>query len=215
MFIDRRNCEKEVRLSPRAFADAAGRDFPAFRVSRRRTATKVDVLTWLRSREVEPKISRSPLVEPPPDPDAFLKSIHARFVTRVGRPMTDRELDQADICIQVGRSISVRIGREYTDTADDVAARVESKIGMDPASHADWRSLGLDPAAMEREAEQLRRRLHEEHPEMGWRERVQAVAEMWDARTAPLSDARRADRAASRAAKKTERARLGQLGLKS
>jgi hypothetical protein len=215
VFIDRRNCEKEVRLSPRAFADAAGRHFPAFRVSRRRTATKVDVLTWLRSREVEPKVSRPPLTTPPPDPDAFLKSVHARFVARVSRAMTDHELNQADICVQVGRSISARVGREYTDTADDVAARVESKIGAEPVSHADWRSLGLDPTVMEADAEQLRRRLHEEHPEMGWRERVQAVAEMWDARTAPLSEARQAERAASRAAKKAERARLGQLGLKS
>ena len=215
VFIDRRNCEKELGLSPRAFADAAARHFPAFRVSRRLTATKDSVLTWLRSREVEPKTSRPAAMKPPPDPDEFLSSVHARFVARVGRPMTDHELDQADMCIDVGRSVSVRVGRDYTDTADSVAARVEAKIGKDPAYYADWRSLGLDPAAMERDAEQLRQQLHEEHPEMGWRERVRAVFEMWHAVSAPLSEARRAARAASRAAKKAEKARLGQLGLKS
>src|SRR5687768_2600751 len=58
VLINRRNCAKELGLSPTAFLEAAGTAFPAFRVSRTVTATKADVLTWLRSRSVEPKVQR-------------------------------------------------------------------------------------------------------------------------------------------------------------
>jgi hypothetical protein len=58
VLIDRRNCDRELGLTPRAFAAAAGRDFAAFRVSKRLTAMKEDVLAWLKSRKVEPKQNR-------------------------------------------------------------------------------------------------------------------------------------------------------------
>lgn len=215
VLVDHRNCEKELGLVPRAFTAAAGRDFPAFRVSKRQTATKADVLAWLKTRKVEPKPPR--LKEAPkgaPDPDAFLKEIHARFAARVGRAMTDDELDQADTWVLAGREVSVRRGRDCTNTADEVAAHVQAKIGKEPNSHARWRSLGLDPQAMERDAEALRQKLFREHPEMGWRDRVRAVYKLWDAVTAPLEEAKRAARAAARAAKKDERAKRGELGLK-
>jgi hypothetical protein len=82
ILVDRRNCETEVGLRPSAFAAAAGRDFPAFRVSRRLTASKADVLAWLKSRTVEGKAPRvyapsSPTVSAqaptPMDHDAFLR----------------------------------------------------------------------------------------------------------------------------------------------
>jgi hypothetical protein len=121
----------------------------------------------------------------------------------------------ADTCISVGRHYAAMAGRDYTDTADDFACRVQGKIGTEPAYYRNWRSLGLDPADMERRAEELRVRLHQEHPEMGWRERMHAVYKMWDEIDAPLSEAKRAKRAAARAAKKAEQAKNGQLGLKS
>jgi hypothetical protein len=56
VLIDRRNCEKELGLRPRTFlAAASDRDFPAFLVARRVTATKADVFAWLKTRRFEPK----------------------------------------------------------------------------------------------------------------------------------------------------------------
>jgi hypothetical protein len=216
ILIDHRNCEAELGLARRAFTAAAGRDFPAFRVSKRQTATKEDVLAWLKSRTVEPKAKVVAVTPPraPDDPDSFLKAVHARFVAKVGRPMTDYELDSAEICISVGKHSAKMTGREYTGTADDVARQVEEHIGKEPAYYEHWRTLGLDPTDMEKRAEDLRVRLHQEHPQMGWRERMNAVYKMWDEIDAPLSEARRAQRAAARAAKKAERAKKGELGLK-
>ena len=66
-FIDKKNSLREVGLSPAAFAAAAGLHFPAFRVSRRLTATREDVVGWLKGRTmVKPQPSSgSP---PPPKP---------------------------------------------------------------------------------------------------------------------------------------------------
>jgi hypothetical protein len=216
ILIDRRNCESKLGLSPRAFGDAAGRDFPAYRVSRRLTATKADVLAWIKSRPVPTKGSRPPAAtsRPTEDPDAMLKAVNARFVTRVGRPMTDLELHQAELKIEVGRDYAKLTGKPYIDTADDVAAKMQKKIGEESFFHREWRSLGLDAAAMERDAEALRQELYEKHPEMDWRARNEAVFEMWGKITEPLSEAQRAARAEKRAAKKAERAKLGQLGLR-
>jgi hypothetical protein len=215
VLIDRRNCEAELGLTPGSFVAAAGRDFPAFRVSRRLTATKEDVLAWLKSRKTSPKSARV-IVPPkkPDDPDEFLKKVHARFVSRVGRPMTDQELERADIWIDAGRSIAKMTNRDYTDTPDDIAAHVVKKIGEEPSYYRDWRSFGLDPARMEQDAEELRVRLHRDHPEWSWRERQQAIGEMWSAITEPFYEARRKARAEARAARKAEKIRRGELGLK-
>jgi hypothetical protein len=43
---------------------------------------------------------------------------------------------------------------------------------------------------------------------------MSAINEMWDDISAPLSEARSAQRAAARAAKKAERAKEGKVGLK-
>lgn len=214
ILIDHRNCEEQLGLTPRAFTAAAARgDFPAFRVSKRQTATKDDVLSWLKSRKVEPKPKPAPAATPP-DPDAFLKPVDPRFVARVGRRMTDYELDSAEICISVVRQFAKMTGGSPDETPDEIARRVAEKIGSEPAHYRDWRSLGLDPLDMERRAEELRVGLHREHPEMGWRERMSAINKMWDDISAPLSEARSVPRAAARAAKKTERAKAGKLGLK-
>jgi len=214
--IDRRNCQNELGLSANAFVRVAGREFPAFRVSRRLTATKADVLTWMKSRPV-PTRARTPpskASKTAEDPEIMLKAVHARFVARVGRPMTDLELHQAELKIEVGRDYAALTGKPYTDTADDVAAKMQAKIGEESFFQREWRSLGLDPATMERDAENLRQDLYEKHPEMDWRARNEAVFEMWGKITEPLSEARRAARAEKRAAKKAERAKLGQLGLR-
>jgi hypothetical protein len=216
ILIDHRNCEAELGLAPRAFTAAAARgDFPAFRVSKRQTATKEDVLSWLKSRKVEPKPGRVREVpKKADDPDAFLKQVHGRFVARLDRPMTDHELSNADTCIEVGHAFAKMTNRDFTDTPDAVAARVIDKIGQEPVYYKDWRSFGLDPAKMERDAEDLRVKLHAEHPEWTWRERQRAVDGMWSAVTEPLYEARRKARAEARAAKKAEKARRGELGLK-
>lgn len=218
VLIDRRNCDRELGLTPRAFAAAAGRDFPAFRVSKRLTATKEDVLAWLKSRTVEPKpkavSSMAVAVPKEDDRDTLLKKVRARFVAHMGRPMTDQELSDADMCIDVGHSFAKMTGGDYKDTPDDVARRVIEKIGREPIYYRDWRSFGLDPAKMERDAEDLRERLHREHPDWTWREREQAVHEMWSITTEPLYEARRKARADARAARKAEKVRRGELGLK-
>src|ERR1700722_5327563 len=102
ILIDRRNCEKELGITPHAFVAAAGRDFPAFRVSKRLTATKADVLAWLKTRKVERKAPHPREDPKAPDPDALLRVINARFVKRIGRPMTDQELSDAEFSIDVG-----------------------------------------------------------------------------------------------------------------
>ena len=79
------------------------------------------------------------------------------------------------------------------------------KIGEEPSYYSDWRSFGHDPSKMERDAEELRIRLHREHPEWTWRERQQAVGEMWSAVTQPLYEARLKARAEARAARKAEK----------
>lgn len=216
LLIDHRNCEAELGLARRAFTAAAARgDFPAFRVSKRQTATKDDVLAWLKSRKVEPKVKTPPERAAPSELDAFLKAVETRFRSRVGRSMTDRELETADVCISVDESIAKMTKREAEKNPDDIARRVEEKIGTEPAYYRHWRSLGIDPTDMERRAEDLRLRLHLDHPEMGWRERMNAIHSMWGEISEPLSEAKRAQRAATRSAKKAERARKGQLGLKS
>jgi hypothetical protein len=210
VLIDRRNCRKELGLPAGAFIAAAGREFPAFRVSRKTTATKADVLAWLKTRRFTPAPTppKAPLASDS-EPDAFLKAVDACFVARVGRAMTDDELNQADMWIDAGRSISHQLNRAYTDTPDEVAARVESKIGKERPRHADWRSLGLDVADMERKAEELRERLHAEHPEWTWRERINAIYAMWSETTEPLTEARRAARKAARDARKLAGSQTG------
>jgi hypothetical protein len=212
--IDRRNCEKELGITPHAFVAAAGRNFPAFRVSRRLTATKADLLVWMKTRKVEAKPQRSAPAPKPPEPDPFLKAANARFVARVGRPMTDEELSDAEIWIDAERSYAKQTGHEPTDAPDDIAARMERKLSEEPFRHRDWRSYGLDPDDMDRKASALREKLYAEHPDWDWRQRQRAVDEMWRAITEPLSEARRKAGAEKRAAKKTERAKAGQLGLR-
>jgi hypothetical protein len=128
--------------------------------------------------------------------------------------MTDEELSDAEFDMQTGRSWAARIGREYTETPDDVAAKIAGKIGQEPFSHRFWRDLGLDPDDMESKAPDLRTKLYAERPEWDWRQRQRAVEEMWGAIDEPLSEARRKARAEKRAAKKLERAKAGQLGIK-
>jgi hypothetical protein len=212
--IDRRNCEKELGVTPHAFVAAAGRNFPAFRVSKRLTATKGDVLGWLKTRKVEREASRANEDPKPADPDALLKVVNARFVARVKRPMTDQELSDAEFAIGVGRSYAKQFGGDYKDTPDDVAAKIAGKIGQEPFRHRYWRELGLDADDMESRASHLRTKLYAEHPDWDWRQRQQTVEEMWGAIDEPLSEARRKARAEKRAAKKVERAKAGQLGLK-
>lgn len=65
---------------------------------------------------------------------------------------------------------------------------------------------------MERKANELREKLLAEHPEMGWRQRMDALWKMWGEITESLEEARRAARAAARAAKKAENAKRGGLG---
>lgn len=218
VLVDRRNCNEELGLTPRAFAAAAGRDFPAFRVSKRLTATKEDVLAWLKSRRVDAKPKAMPTTAVPvpkaDDRETILKKVHDHFVALTGRPMTDRELSDSDMCIDVGLMYAKMTGGAHKDTPDDVARRVIEKIGQEPAYYRDWRSFGLDPAKMERDAEDLRERLQREQPEWTWREREQAIHEMWSTVTEPLYEARRKARAEARAAKKAEKVRRGQLGLK-
>lgn len=216
VLIDRRNCRKELGLPAGAFISAAGREFPAFRVSRKVTATKADVLAWLKTRGVTPAPTPpKPPVAVEPAKDTFLDEVHARFVARVGRAMTDDELDQADMWIDAGRSISSQLGRAYTDTPDEVAARIESKIGQERRRHADWRSLGLDVAEMDRKAEELRERFRVEHPEWTWRERMNAIYAMWSEISDPLMEARRAERKAERDARKLARLQAGKSPKKA
>jgi hypothetical protein len=129
--------------------------------------------------------------------------------------MSDDELDQADMWIDAGRSVSNQLARAYTDTPDEVAARIESKIGQERPRHADWRSLGLDVAGMDRKAEELRERLHAEHPEWTWRERMNAVYAMWSEISEPLTEARRAARKAARDARKLARPQTGKSPKKA
>lgn len=143
-----------------------------------------------------------------PDTDASLKAAHERFVARVGRPMTDQELHSADRWIAEGR--------RDTATPDDVAAHVIGEIGREPSHYPEWRSIGLDPAKMERDGEDLRERLRREHPEWTWRERQSVVYDMWMAvagplyvtRGTPLHEARAAKRAARDARTLAVRSRL-------
>lgn len=211
--IDRRNCARELGLTPHAFVASAGYDFPAFRVSKRLTATKADVLAWLKTRKVERKPRRPVEAPEPPDNDAFLRQVNARFRARVGRDMTDRELYQADLKVVVAREYDDLTGPSRALEADEVAAEVQQKIGEEPVFYANWRSVGLDPAVLERNAEKLRVELLASHPEMDWRQRVDAVHKMWATITEPLYEERRKARAEKRAAKKLERARAGHLGL--
>ncbi len=199
--IDRRNCERELGITPHAFVAAAGRDFPAFRVSKRLTATKADVLAWLKTRKVERKAPRAKEEPKPADPDALLKVVHACFIARVGRPMTEQELSDAEFWMDADRSFATQVRRDYTDTPDDVAAKIAGRIGQDPFRHGYWRKLGLDPDEMESKASALRATLYAEHPDWDWRERQRAVAEMWGAIDEPISEARRKARAEKRAAK--------------
>lgn len=69
-FIDKKNSLREVGLSPAAFAAAAGLHFPAFRVSRSLTATRADVVAWLKSREMvkPPRPSSEPTPPRPTKP---------------------------------------------------------------------------------------------------------------------------------------------------
>jgi hypothetical protein len=212
--IDRRNCEKELGITAHAFVAAAGRDFPAFRVSKRLTATKADVLGWLKTRKVERKAPRAIDLPKPDDPDAVLKRVNARFTKRAGRPMTDQELSDAEFTIDTGRSFAKQFGREYTDTPDDVAAKIAGKIDEEPFRHRYWRELGLEPDNMEGKARDLRTKLYAEHPDWDWRRRQKAIEDMWGSIDEPLSEARRKARAEKRAAKKLERAKAGHLGLK-
>ncbi len=214
VLVDRRNCEKELAITPHAFVAAAGRDFPAFRVSRRLTATKADVLAWMKTRTIQPKPPRPVETPKPPDPDAFLKAVNACFSKRVGRPMTDDELSTAEVLIDVARDYAKMTGHEFKETADEIAARMERKLGEEPFRHRHWRSYGLDPADMDQKAADLREKLYAEHPDWDWRQRQHAVGEMWGAITEPLAEAQRKARAAKRAAKKAERAKAGQLGLR-
>ena len=145
--------------------------------------------------------------------DEFLKLVHARFLARARRPMTDDELDYAELWTDVSEFLTTA-GTNYKQAADAVAARVAGRIGDEPAFYARWRSVGIDPVAMEQKAQALRQELHAEHPEMTWRERVRAVDQMWSAISEPLYEAQRRERAEKRAAKKAERVRLGQLEVK-
>ncbi len=62
MFINRKNSESELGLASSAFRAAAGLHFPAFRVSRRLTAKREDVLAWLTSRTMTKSVpSRKPM----------------------------------------------------------------------------------------------------------------------------------------------------------
>jgi len=203
VLIDRRNCRRELGLPAGAFIAAAGHDFPAFRVSRKVTATKADVMAWLKTRAFTPEPPKpKPTTNVEQNPEEFMKAVHTRFVARVGRPMTDDELNQADMWIEAGHAFGGHLDREFTDTPEDVAGHVASNIGKEPQRHADWRSHGLDVAEMERKAEELRARLQAEHSEWTWRDRVNAVYAMWGEITEPLNEARRAARKAAREAKK-------------
>jgi hypothetical protein len=142
--------------------------------------------------------------------DAFLALVNNRFLARVGRPMTDDEWEHAEICLLVGLSLRGARGDanpRITETPEAVVAFVLAEVGKEPAYHADWRSLGLDPAALERDGEKLRRKLRRTHPEMGPRERRDAVHRMWNLTTGPLREARTVARAAALAARKAERAK--------
>jgi hypothetical protein len=221
VLIHRKNCRQELGLPPAAFLEAAGREFAAFRVSRRVTATKADVLGWLKTRGVTAKPprardvpERAPMTEL--ERDEFLRVADAKFVSLVGRPMTDYELYEADMHVDVGRLIAHKFDRAFTDTPDDVAVYVRD-LKREPLRYGGWRSLGLDPADMERKADELREKLYAENPRMGWRERMDALWEMWGEVTEPLEEARRLAREEKRAARKAanaEKAKLGQLGLK-
>jgi hypothetical protein len=208
--IDRRNCERELGITSHAFVAAAGRHFTAFRVSKRLTATKADVLAWRKTRKVEPKVHRPAVTPRPPDPDTFLKAVHARFVSRVRRPMTDQELSDAELWIDVGRGTAKQTGHQYADTPDDIVG----KFDQEPFRHGYWRSYGLDSNDMDRKGSELREKIHVEHPDWDWRQRQHAVEEMWSAITGPLSEARQKARTEKRAAKNAERAKAGQLGLR-
>jgi hypothetical protein len=183
-------------------------------VSRRLTATKADAPAWMKTRKVQPKPPRP--VEPPKpqDPDAFLKAANAHFLKRVGRPMTDDELFTAEVLIDVVRDYAKMTGRDFKETADEIAARMERKLGKEPFRYRHWRSYGLDPADMDRKAADLREKLYVEHPDWDWRQRQRAIGEMWGVITEPLAEAQRKARAEKRAAKKAERAKAGQLGLR-
>lgn len=206
ILIDRRNCERELGLSPWAFVRSAGREFPAFRVSKRLTSTKEDVLAWLKSRKVEPRsIVRTPDAEASFDKEKFFGQVRARFEARVGRVMTDDELFRADVEIDGGRWIADHRNEQFTETPDDVARSVASKIGAEPRRHGEWRSLGLDVADMEKKGEELRQQLLRDQPEMSWSDRINALFEMWGAITEPLAEARKAARKAAREAKKARK----------
>lgn len=207
--IDRRNCERELGLTPHAFVAAAGRDFPAFRVSKRLTAIKAEVLSWLKTRTVERKRPRLREDPKPGDADAVLKAANSRFSKLVGRPMTDQELSDAEFAMQADRSFEAQLGRDYTETPGHVAAKIAAKVGLEPFRHRYWRDLGLDPDDMESKARDLRTKFYAEHPEWSWRQRQQAVEEMWGEISEPISEARRKARAVKRAAKKLERSEGG------
>ncbi|WP_394834481.1 hypothetical protein LVJ94_49105 [Pendulispora rubella] len=64
----------------------------------------------------------------PSDPDPFLKAVDAHFRSRVGRSMTDRELETAEVC-------RLRGG------ADDEAARVIAKSLRGIGNALAWKTL--------------------------------------------------------------------------
>lgn len=108
--------------------------------------------------------------------------------------------------MHLGRRVDRSNGEARAErNPDDVARRVADKIGTEPAYYRHWRSLGIDPADMERRAEDLRVRLQRDQPAWGWRERMNAIHSMWGEISEPLSEAKRAQRAATRAAKKAAR----------
>ena len=178
VLVNRRNCAKELGLAPTAFVEAAGREFQAFRVSRTITAKKADVLAWLQTRKVKPRsVQVAPSPGVPVNMDDFLRAVERIFARRVGRAMTDDELNLAEISADPNGTIAAQLGCK--PTPDDLAKEIQSKIGQSRYRHDNWRKLGLDPAALERKGEELRTRLRQEHPEMDWRARMEASREMW------------------------------------
>jgi hypothetical protein len=149
----------------------------------------------------------------PSDPADFLKAVHARFVDRIGRPMTDYELYEADLSIEVGHILQINAERRTraqprghrADTPDDVAARVQSLIGKEPRRHGRWRNLGLDPADLERKGEELRQQLLAERPDIDWRQRMNALWEMWSAVTEPIEAGSEGEAVGSALAKRRRR----------
>lgn len=126
--------------------------------------------------------------------------------------MTDIELESAETYISVDEQIAKMAGRTERASADEIALRVSERLARSRPYQDYWRKLGLDPAEMDKRAEDIRVQLHAEHPEFGWRERMRAVHEMWSAISEPLEEARRQKREAKRAANKAERTRKGNSG---